>query len=98
MPFVFQCGQITPQLALKVLLQFDTAINNALATRVKNRINIKVTISPIGRSVAVNNNLGHIVSELGLHTAKGEAVRYHNRYRRNDTVFYRYCYRYLELR
>ena len=35
---------------------------------------------------------------LGLHTAKGEAVRYHNRYHRNDTVFYRYCYRYLELR
>ena len=24
---------------------------------------------------------------LGLHTAKGEAVRYHNRYQRNDTVF-----------
>ena len=33
--------------------------------------------------------------QLGLHTAKGEAVRYHNRYRRNDTVFYRYRYRYL---
>ena len=32
---------------------------------------------------------------VGLHTARGEAVRYHNRYRRNDTVFYRYCYRYL---
>ena len=26
-------------------------------------------------------------SLLGLHTAKGEAVRYHNRYQRNDTVF-----------
>ena len=36
--------------------------------------------------------------QIGLHTAKGEVVRYHNRYRRNDTVFYRYCYRYLELR
>ena len=38
----FQCGQITPQLALKVLLQFDKAINNALSTRVKNRISFKV--------------------------------------------------------
>ena len=37
----------------------------------------------------------YIYIYIGLHTAKGEAVRYHNRYRRNDTVFYRYCYRYL---
>ena len=39
----------------------------------------------------------HQLLWLGLHTAKGEAVRYHNRYRRNDTVFYRYCYRYIEV-
>ncbi|KAK2186111.1 hypothetical protein NP493_214g00016 [Ridgeia piscesae] len=38
---LIQCGQITPQLALKVLLQFDKAINNALSTRVKNRISFK---------------------------------------------------------
>ncbi|KAK3579696.1 hypothetical protein CHS0354_029175 [Potamilus streckersoni] len=38
---LIQCGQITPQLALKVLLQFDKAINNALATRVRNRITFK---------------------------------------------------------
>ena len=38
---LIQCGQITPQLALKVLLQFDKAINQALANRVKNRINFK---------------------------------------------------------
>ncbi|XP_064596492.1 transcription initiation factor IIA subunit 2-like [Liolophura sinensis] len=38
---LIQCGQITPQLALKVLLQFDKAINNGLATRVKNRISFK---------------------------------------------------------
>lgn len=38
----FQGGQITPQLALKVLLQFDKAINTALANRVKNRIQLKV--------------------------------------------------------
>ncbi|XP_056003012.1 transcription initiation factor IIA subunit 2-like isoform X1 [Ostrea edulis] len=38
---LIQCGQITPQLALKVLLQFDKAINTALANRVKNRIQLK---------------------------------------------------------
>ena len=27
------------------------------------------------------------VTRVGLHTAKGEVVRYHNRYQRNDTVF-----------
>lgn len=42
MCFIFQGGQITPQLALKVLLQFDKAINNALAHKVKNRVNFKV--------------------------------------------------------
>ncbi|KAG0424561.1 hypothetical protein HPB47_028216 [Ixodes persulcatus] len=36
-----QCGQITPHLALKVLLQFDKAINNALANRVKTRLTFK---------------------------------------------------------
>jgi len=36
-----QCGQITPQLAMKVFVQFDKAINTALATRVKNRLTIK---------------------------------------------------------
>jgi len=40
-----QSQQITPQLALKALLEFDKAINNALATKVKNRINFKVFIS-----------------------------------------------------
>ncbi|XP_022309716.1 transcription initiation factor IIA subunit 2-like [Crassostrea virginica] len=38
---LIQLGQITPQLALKVLLQFDKAINTALANRVKNRIQLK---------------------------------------------------------
>ncbi|XP_052694946.1 transcription initiation factor IIA subunit 2-like [Crassostrea angulata] len=38
---LIQGGQITPQLALKVLLQFDKAINTALANRVKNRIQLK---------------------------------------------------------
>lgn len=38
---LIQMGQISPQLALKVLLQFDKAINNALSTRAKNRISFK---------------------------------------------------------
>ncbi|GLG95358.1 hypothetical protein R5R35_013724 [Gryllus longicercus] len=38
---LIQYGQITPQLAIKVLLQFDRAINNALATRVKSRLTFK---------------------------------------------------------
>ncbi|XP_076309574.1 transcription initiation factor IIA subunit 2-like isoform X2 [Tachypleus tridentatus] len=38
---LIQCGQITPNLALKVLLQFDKAINNALANRVKTRLTFK---------------------------------------------------------
>jgi len=39
-----QCLQITPQLALKVLLQFDKTINNALANKVKTRLTFKVVI------------------------------------------------------
>nr|CAG4652353.1 EOG090X0L7F [Triops cancriformis] len=38
---LIQYGQITPQLALKVLLMFDRSMNNALATRVKNRVTFK---------------------------------------------------------
>ena len=37
-----QMGQISPNLALKVLLQFDKAINQALAQRVKAKISFKV--------------------------------------------------------
>ncbi|KAJ8896042.1 hypothetical protein PR048_001383, partial [Dryococelus australis] len=38
---LIQFGQISPQLAIKVLLQFDKSINNALATRVKSRLTFK---------------------------------------------------------
>jgi transcription initiation factor TFIIA small subunit len=38
---LIQLGQITPQLALKVLLQFDKSINTALSQRVKNKISFK---------------------------------------------------------
>lgn len=38
---LIQMGQITPQLALKVLLQFDKTINNALANKVRNRITFR---------------------------------------------------------
>ncbi|CAO1425616.1 unnamed protein product [Diamesa serratosioi] len=36
-------GQITPQLALKVLLQFDKSINQALSNKVKSRITFKAS-------------------------------------------------------
>jgi len=39
---LLQLGQITPQLALKVLLQFDKSINSALSQRVRNRVCFKV--------------------------------------------------------
>lgn len=35
------CGTIPPQLAMKVLLQFDKAINNALSSKVKTRLTFK---------------------------------------------------------
>ena len=38
---LIQSQQITPQLALQVLLQFDKSINNALASKVKNRVTFK---------------------------------------------------------
>ncbi|KAF4792817.1 BCL2/adenovirus E1B protein-interacting protein 2 isoform B [Turdus rufiventris] len=37
--------QITPQLALQVLLQFDKAINAALAQRVRNRVNFRGSLN-----------------------------------------------------
>lgn len=37
-----QYGQITPQLALKVLIHFDRTMNQALAHKVKNRLTFKV--------------------------------------------------------
>lgn len=41
MVFYFQYGQITPTLAVKVLLQFDKSINTALSNRVKSRLTFK---------------------------------------------------------
>lgn len=38
---LIQYGQITPQLALKVLVQFDKSINTALSTKVKSRVTFK---------------------------------------------------------
>lgn len=37
-----QCGQISHALATKILCQFDKSINNALSTRIKNRLSFKV--------------------------------------------------------
>lgn len=39
---MFQYGQITPALGMKILLQFDKSVNNSLATRVKSKITFKV--------------------------------------------------------
>uniref|UniRef100_A0A8I5ZRD7 Transcription initiation factor IIA gamma chain n=1 Tax=Rattus norvegicus TaxID=10116 RepID=A0A8I5ZRD7_RAT len=42
---LIQSQQITPQLALQVLLQFDKAINSALAQRVRNRVNFRGSLN-----------------------------------------------------
>ncbi|XP_055986713.1 transcription initiation factor IIA subunit 2 isoform X2 [Sorex fumeus] len=42
---ISQSQQITPQLALQVLLQFDKAINSALAQRVRNRVNFRGSLN-----------------------------------------------------
>jgi len=47
MLLLLQLGQITPQLALKVLLQFDKSINNALSQRVRNRVSFKVCYNQV---------------------------------------------------
>uniref|UniRef100_A0A8C5M2K1 Transcription initiation factor IIA subunit 2 n=1 Tax=Leptobrachium leishanense TaxID=445787 RepID=A0A8C5M2K1_9ANUR len=41
----FASQQINPQLALQVLLQFDKAINSALAQRVRNRVNFRGSLN-----------------------------------------------------
>ena len=47
------CGQISTALAAKILVQFDKCINNALSSRIKNRLCFKVspacsdTMSPL---------------------------------------------------
>lgn len=38
---ILQFGQITPAIAVKVLLQFDKSINQSLATKVKSRLTFK---------------------------------------------------------
>ncbi|XP_028402551.1 transcription initiation factor IIA subunit 2-like [Dendronephthya gigantea] len=42
---LIQSQQISPQLALQVLLQFDKAINHALASQVKTRANFKGSLN-----------------------------------------------------
>ncbi|KAM4866775.1 transcription initiation factor IIA subunit 2-like [Thomomys bottae] len=42
---LIQSQQITPQLALQVLLQFDKAINSALAQSVRNRVNFRGSLN-----------------------------------------------------
>lgn len=38
---LMQMQLVSPNLALRVLVQFDKSINNALSTRVKNKLNFK---------------------------------------------------------
>ncbi|XP_033287297.1 transcription initiation factor IIA subunit 2-like [Orcinus orca] len=42
---LIQSQQITPQLVLQVLLQFDKAINSAWAQRVRNRVNFRGSLN-----------------------------------------------------
>ncbi|XP_059832470.1 transcription initiation factor IIA subunit 2-like [Hypanus sabinus] len=42
---LIQSQQITPQMALQVLLQVDKPINNALAQRVRNRVNFRGSLN-----------------------------------------------------
>uniref|UniRef100_A0A2K6G9U5 Transcription initiation factor IIA subunit 2 n=1 Tax=Propithecus coquereli TaxID=379532 RepID=A0A2K6G9U5_PROCO len=42
---LIQSQQITPQLALQVLLQFDKAINSRLVQRVRNRANFRGSLN-----------------------------------------------------
>ncbi|EDL32227.1 mCG140073, partial [Mus musculus] len=42
---LIQSQHITPQIALQVLLQFDKAINSALAQRVRNRVNFRGSLN-----------------------------------------------------
>jgi len=39
---LMQLQMLSPALALRVLIQFDKSINNALATRVKTKLHFKV--------------------------------------------------------
>ena len=39
-----QLQMLSPALALRVLIQFDKSINNALATRVKTKLHFKVNL------------------------------------------------------
>ena len=42
---LIESQQITPQLAFQVLLQFDKAINSALAQRVRNRVSFRGSLN-----------------------------------------------------
>ena len=58
-----QGGQITPDLALKVLLEFDKAINASLATRVKNKVNFKVSYHYYFNSQNISTPLPHALDD-----------------------------------
>ena len=41
---LIQSGQLSPAMAMKVLLQYDKSVNHLLATKVKNKTNFKVWV------------------------------------------------------
>ncbi|KAI1315589.1 Transcription initiation factor IIA small chain (TFIIA 13.5 kDa subunit) [Mortierella claussenii] len=41
---LIQSGHINPQLAMRVLAQFDMSIAEALSTRVRNRVNVRARL------------------------------------------------------
>uniref|UniRef100_A0A8D1K8Z2 Transcription initiation factor IIA gamma chain n=1 Tax=Sus scrofa TaxID=9823 RepID=A0A8D1K8Z2_PIG len=45
---LIRAQQVTPQLALRVLPQFDKAVNSALAQRVRNRVNFRGSLNMYG--------------------------------------------------
>merc|ERR1711868_227685 len=50
---LMQLQMLSPALALRVLIQFDKSINNALATRVKTKLHFKVTLSRLLLTIGV---------------------------------------------
>uniref|UniRef100_A0A803WBK2 Transcription initiation factor IIA gamma chain n=1 Tax=Ficedula albicollis TaxID=59894 RepID=A0A803WBK2_FICAL len=63
---LIQSQQITPQLALQVLLQFDKAINAALAQRVRNRVNFRCLADEEGDFCFSQLSLEKVIGRLLL--------------------------------
>lgn len=78
-----QTQQITPQLALQVLLQFDKAINTALANRVRNRVNFRVSPSVFSQAPPPKKKKSSNPASVSVSTSQGSL----NTYRFCDNVW-----------